>query len=219
MANHQGARARSEQTIAAFAAIVASLLGTTAAIAQEPGELTVDVGKCAVLESPEARFACYEAAVDAAKENPRAATTPRNPNADVAPPPAEPTDRRVEEAAVAPAAQNGTAAQSPRPAPKIVPLEGRDTEPQPRTERNARTHRAERNPGVELSGTVAGLRETVPNAVLITLDNGQVWRQNQPKAYPLRTGHKVRLYSTAWGASYRLESDSVPGFIQVERVK
>jgi hypothetical protein len=34
----------------------------------------------------------------------------------------------------------------------------------------------------------------------------------------LRSGYRVRLYSTGWGPSYRLEADKVPGFIQVERV-
>src|SRR5688572_23569492 len=53
-----------------------------------------------------------------------------------------------------------------------------------------------RGPGVEeeradppdIHAKVAELRETVPNAFLITLDNGQVWRQTVPERYPLRVG-------------------------------
>jgi len=59
----------------------------------------------------------------------------------------------------------------------------------------------------------------VPNTLLITLDNGQVWRQTQPEPYPLRVGHDVRLYSTNWGGAYRLTAANLHGNIQVERVR
>jgi hypothetical protein len=54
---------------------------------------------------------------------------------------------------------------------------------------------------------------------MITLDNGQVWRQMQPKRYPLQPGYDVRIYSSRWGNSYRLSSPILNGFIQVERVR
>jgi hypothetical protein len=71
----------------------------------------------------------------------------------------------------------------------------------------------------EIVGTIAGLRETVPNAYLITLENGQVWRQMRPKAYPLRAGDAVRIYPTNWGPAYRLTVEGIGSFIQVERVR
>ena len=71
----------------------------------------------------------------------------------------------------------------------------------------------------ELNAKVAETRETVPNAFLITLDNGQVWRQTQPRYnYSLRPGYDVRIW-TSRIRSFRLESRQLPGYIQVERVR
>jgi hypothetical protein len=83
-----------------------------------------------------------------------------------------------------------------------------------------------RGPGVEeeradppdIHAKVAELRETVPNAFLITLDNGQVWRQTVPSVYPLRVGSDVRIYFSRWRA-YRLTNAQLRGYIQVERVR
>jgi hypothetical protein len=54
---------------------------------------------------------------------------------------------------------------------------------------------------------------------LITLDNGQVWRQKVPKWYPLQPGQQVTLYPTKWGGSFRLTAENLKSFIQVERVR
>lgn len=70
----------------------------------------------------------------------------------------------------------------------------------------------------EIEAVVTALRETVPNSWLITLDNGQVWRQTVPKNYELRQGSPVRIYYSRWRA-YRLTNDTLKGFIQVERVR
>jgi hypothetical protein len=71
----------------------------------------------------------------------------------------------------------------------------------------------------EIVATVTELHETVPNAWLITLDNGQVWRQNVPQRFALKTGQQVTLRGSKWGASYRLSADTLGGFIQVEQVR
>lgn len=70
----------------------------------------------------------------------------------------------------------------------------------------------------DIEARVAELRETVPNAYLITLDNGQVWRQTVPKAYGLRPGDEVRVYYSKW-RTYRLTNEQLRSFIQVERVR
>lgn len=70
----------------------------------------------------------------------------------------------------------------------------------------------------DIFARVVELRETVPNAYLITLDNGQVWRQTVPEIYPLREGYPVRIYYSRWRA-YRLTNEQLRGFIQVERVR
>ena len=45
----------------------------------------------------------------------------------------------------------------------------------------------------DIVGKVTALSKTVPNAWLITLDNGQVWRQTYPEVYPLKPGERVTL--------------------------
>jgi hypothetical protein len=61
---------------------------------------------------------------------------------------------------------------------------------------------------------VAELRETVPNSLVITLDNGQVWRQTTPEYYALRAGVDVRInYSPRW-RSYRLTNEALRPYIQ-----
>jgi hypothetical protein len=73
--------------------------------------------------------------------------------------------------------------------------------------------------GVEYTGTIVEIEEYLPSAYLITLDNGQVWEQTEPKRYPLRPGLEVRIYPTRWGARYRLTGLDSGGHIQVQRVR
>lgn len=80
--------------------------------------------------------------------------------------------------------------------------------------------RAEKDPGVpELAATISELRESVPDRFLITLDNGQVWRQMTSKKYRLEVGQQVRIYPTQWGDAFRLTVEELRGFIQVERIR
>ena len=71
----------------------------------------------------------------------------------------------------------------------------------------------------DILAKVAELRETVPNSWLITLDNGQVWRQTTPEYYPLRVGLDVRIYFAQRWRSYRLTNEALRRYIQVERVR
>jgi hypothetical protein len=73
----------------------------------------------------------------------------------------------------------------------------------------------------DIFGTVAALRETVPKRYMITLEDGQVWRQTYPERYPLRVGQRVTLRPTRWGDSWRLSAEGLEGYgyIQVERVR
>src|SRR5690606_32171014 len=45
-----------------------------------------------------------------------------------------------------------------------------------------------------LESTITNLRETLPNYWIITLENGQVWRQMNGKIYPLVKGQEIRIY-------------------------
>ncbi len=71
----------------------------------------------------------------------------------------------------------------------------------------------------EIVATIATVRETVPNYRTITLDNGQIWRQNRAEFYPLQPGLEVRIYPGKWGESFRLTAPRLRGDIQVERVR
>jgi hypothetical protein len=114
------------------------------------------------------------------------------------------------------AARPAPAAPPPARPPEAVPA----AVPAPVAAEPTRERRGRKEPpGPEFVAKVAELRETVPNAWSITLDNGQVWRQAPPKPYPLRPGMEVRLYPTNWGLKYRLAAAELRGFIQVERVR
>lgn len=83
-----------------------------------------------------------------------------------------------------------------------------------------RESRRRADPAVPLViATVTALRETVPNSYLVTLDNGQVWRQVQPMRYLLRVGMAVQIYPPPWGSTLRLKATDLSGYIQVERVR
>lgn len=76
------------------------------------------------------------------------------------------------------------------------------------------------DPGdLEYTGTIVEIDEYLPSAYIITLDNGQVWEQTEPKRYPLRPGLEVRIYPTRWGSRYRLTGLDSGGHIQVRRIR
>jgi hypothetical protein len=161
------------------------LLAAHAAPAQEADSVTVDVGQCTKLESPEERFACYEARVETEL-------------------------RERDSAARAGDSRSPGSAESPAQATE-PPAQAADASNQ------SAAARAEEP--VEIVGVIASLRETVPNSYIITLEDGQVWRQTYPERYPLRAGQRVTLSPTRWGESYRLEGDGLNGYIQVAKVR
>jgi hypothetical protein len=111
-----------------------------------------------------------------------------------------------------------TAAAEPVPAATASAVQSQKPASEPRSAANVGG--AERSPDrqpVEIVATVTELRQTVPNAYVITLDNGQVWRQAHPMPYPLRTGLVVHVRETNFG--YRLTAPELHGQINVERVR
>ena len=127
-------------------------------------------------------------------------------------------DSRVAELLPGAPAARAPANAAVAPAPVVTaPLQSRGDGQGRREERAARPEEAAA--ANEIVSRVKELRETVPNAYLITLENGQVWRQMQPKQYPLRPGLQVRIYGTRWGSASRLSADEINGYIQVERAR
>ena len=186
------------------AVVTAGLVLVPAAQGQPADNVTIDVSGCVALEKPGERLDCFERQLEAERQ--RAAAASRSP---AAPAPAASAPVVPASAPPAPASPPREAARTAAPAPAAVEtLRGRRGREEPAEQ-----------PNRELVAVVTELRETVPNTWLITLDNGQVWRQSPPKFYPLRAGHQVRLYPTTWGTSYRLTVAELRGFIQVERVR
>jgi hypothetical protein len=209
-------KTKNEGRVIAVVAIVLGAAVCQPAATQEPERLTVDVHDCLALEKRDERLACFEAQVAAAQQRaaPARGSAPvTSSTAPVAP------STAFAAPSPAPAAPSPVPV-APRPAPAaasaalVVPSpagEGRSDENFGRGERRPDTQPA------EIVAKVAELRETIPNSFVITLDNGQVWRQAQPMAYPLRPGLDVRLRQTKFG--YRLSAPELRGQIPVERVR
>ena len=215
------------------------------AVAQAPKGLNIDVESCVALEKPEERLACFEARVEAARQRPAAPSasdaTSTNAGASVgastaastaAAAGANPAANTAVVAGAGAAASNGTggAERAPATGAAAEPV-GPSTAPAVQSQKSASDPRSVENFGlpepvperarapepIEIVATVTELRQTVPNAYVITLDNGQVWRQAHPMPYPLHTGLVVRVRETQFG--YRLTAPELHGQINVERVR
>ena len=205
---------------AGAAALIAGLCLAPAA-GQEAAPVTIEVSRCVELTQPGQRLDCFEREVEAARARSPAAAPPAAPAqpasrpADPAPRPAAPS---AQPAAPAPASAAPPVRQVTLPPPPTVD-ERRATRREEREARDAEEDARAEDPALRITGKVASLRETVPNSYLITLDNGQVWRQMRPKMFPLREGQQVEVYPTKWGTAFRLEVADLNGYIQVERVR
>jgi hypothetical protein len=191
--------------ICAAVAIAAGLMTATAE-AQQTGQVMIDVSECIRLDAPDARLACYEARVAALFRERAAQAAVAAPAAPAAPTAATPPPRSAEPAAPAPERTVS------------VPVTPQAAAPAPERRAERRRTEAQEEPA-EVVSVVRELREVVPNAYLVTLENGQVWRQTEPKQYPLRPGLKVRIYGTRWGSASRLTAEELKSYIQVERVR
>ncbi len=164
------------------------------------------------IASPDERFACYERLAQGSKAE----------EVSVAP---EALPEPVPEPVASVVSEDQTDALRE---PAVVEIEpDRPSLAERRAARRAareqeRLSREEAPQEEELPGIVASiteLREHVPNAWRITLDNGEVWLQVEPKPYRLRTGMQVRVYPTNWGPSHRLTGLNLNGFIRVQQVR
>ena len=183
-----------KRTVLALAALAVGVAaGLDSVHAQDDtGGVTVEVAECVKLETPDARLACYEARVDSVLKGRSEAPS-------------------VPPAAAAPAAIGVSQSTGAQPQPTAAPT---TTNSAP-----AATSPASTDAPDEIVATVTAVRQTVPNAHVITLDNGQVWQQTEPQQYLLRPGVKVRIYATRWGPGWRLTADELRGFIRVKRVR
>jgi hypothetical protein len=194
---------RALQWLAVGGAGLTAYLAAAPSFAQGAERVRIDAAPCVGLAVPEERLKCFDAQVERARRD----ATPAVPAAAARTPP--PREAREREATVA--ARPVRPAEEAQPAPG---LRARDAE------RTVAAAEPEADAPSDIVATVATLRETLPNSYLITLDNGQVWRQTRPEPYPLRQGAAVRIYTTKrWRGSYRLSVEGLAGFIQVEQVR
>jgi hypothetical protein len=223
MNNNKDSTAAGRRGAGITAAILASLLVPGAAWGQQPQSVLVDVGPCVNLVSPGERLDCYEEQVARAR-----AQTPAPAQAAPAPsvtPPAVSVPAAARAQAAAPTPTPAVAApRPPTPVGAVEPpvrVENARVENAPVASRreNRRVENARGASDLQFEGAITGLRETVPDAWIITLHNGQVWRQNFPKPYGLQVGQRVQISEGRLGNSYRLTVVGMGGFIQVEPVR
>ncbi len=125
-------------------------------------------------------------------------------------------DKQVESTRTSPAAPATPASATSPAAPVAAPTNSQPPASSTTSSNAGRQNREEQH--ADIHARIREIHETVPNSYLITLDNGQVWRQTVPKAYALRHGDAVRLFYSRWG-TYRLTNEQLRSFIQVERVR
>jgi hypothetical protein len=210
-----------------WASVLLGLLAASgAAVGQDSNRVTIEAAECADLKTEE-RLACFGRQVekqlqeraDAADAPDRAAA--EQPAAEPLPEfrASEPRPSRVRESAPSAPAADENASQAPA---RRASASANDRSARPE-DLFGLPRQPEEISGIpaeieEIFGTIAEIRETVPNSWLITLENGQVWRQTLPRRYPLRVGHEVRIYTARLGG-YRLSSVPLNGFVRVERVR
>jgi len=189
------------------AVISALIFSAGVQAAQQADAFLIDAGPCLAFTTAVERLVCFEEQVKTAEalETARASVTGRSAQPAISVRPAAPaaanTQSRNQEQVqpAAPVAINSTAENF-----------GRATDAEIRQNKDG---------GEEMFATIAEVKEIAPNKRLITLTNGQVWRQINSERYGLENEQTVRIYPTKWGNSYRMAVEKLGGFIQVERVK
>jgi len=174
---------------ASFGIIISVALPVTSE-AQQSQDVLADVGDCAEIESRDERLECYETRVQQALET-------------------RETGETSDSGDSGETGETGETGSAARPA-----ASRRSTD-----NAGLPSSRPERELADEIVATVTAVRELEPNSLLVTLDNGQVWRQNRPQRYVLDVGTEVILRPTRWGPAYRLTDPNRGGFIQVQRVR
>lgn len=191
-------------TAVEFALIaILCVVAAPSAMSQENDAVTVDVARCIDLESAEARLACFGLEVNAVLEQREAI------EADASD--AETAGREVD--------VDASAGAAPPIDPPARSIPARENQDDAGARQAAVIETGADETADEYTGTVVDFYERLPSAYVITLDNGQVWLQTEPKQYPLRPGLEVRIYPTGWGQKYRLHGIGTGNHIQVQRIR
>jgi hypothetical protein len=189
----------------------------------EAGEpLTIEVSRCVNIKSDIERLTCYDELADQAQQT-RSDLEAADLSERVSDSASDAPVTIIEQESSADAAAAPAAVIQSTPLKEQVPVTEQPIDQTSRvTEENfglPPEKQEDEKDLIELHSTISKLREYVPGRYLITLENGQVWRQMVAERYRLRVGHKVRIYPSRWGKSFRLSAEELKGFIQVERVR
>lgn len=171
---------------------------------------------CEPLEVRSQRLACLEAALEAAtNQQPTQQPNPPTSTPVLAPVPAQESAGRSAETRSAgepvPESASSQEADDPSVATPSAAVEQFGLS-EPRITENTAGNE-------ELHDTIVSVEALRPNQWRIVLTSGQVWFQVHAKRFNLRAGDPVRIYPTNWGENYRLDSDKLNGFIQVQRLE
>ena len=167
-----------------FVAQSFAILAFTLPAAASADALRDELRVCRDLTDDEVRLICYDAAVDRSKKGAYSTPAPASGNTPAAPP-AKPAG--ASDAAAATAAAAGLSQQD---------LFGKTANEVERT--------VEEATGDEridsLSATITKLREYTYDKMLITLDNGQVWKQIDTSNLRLRVGDTIDIERASLGS-------------------
>lgn len=184
-----------------------ALIGSSLTVAYAQS-LPEELRKCTSEPDPERRLACYDAALAVQPAAPKAASAPTT--AVVGPLAAPQAASAATTVAVAPpAAPQAAPAPTTAAAPSTSEFGVRNG-PLDVHKFAAEAH--------EMNATVTAVGRRASGLLVITLDNGQSWIENQPSAYfPLKVGEVVQIRSAAIG-SYMLYAPS-KRFTHVTRIR
>jgi hypothetical protein len=187
------------RTLWAGAVLIGALTAAEPALAQGAA-LDAALRACRVIADTGARAACYDRIVDGLAVPAAAASPPGALPPAVAVPPSPP-----------PAAPLAVTPQAPRPAPPPAARFGADDLP-----------REKREPGVppppdQIVAKAVAVRTDAQGFVVVTLDNGQTWRQTDGPGLRILPGAEVKIRSGLMG-SYLMSLASGNRSVRARRV-
>ncbi len=196
-----------------FAGLIA--VAALTAAAEAAPNLEFSIGLCAAKSNAKERLACYDAIAQRLKAGEVAAAAPVAP---AAPAPAAPPApvAAVPAPAAIPAPVPAVAAPPPAAAPQQTEAQfGAET-----LKKETREAAGAPEPLDEIHGVIAKLAFSGSGRAIVTLDNGQVWRQIEGDTDPFRgkQGEKATIERAILG-SYSLTVEGRNQLIKVQRVR
>jgi len=170
-------------TISALACVLAAnvLPATQAAAETLPGSIRA----CAAVADPTDRLACFDRAVAAAG----------------APTAAVPAAAPATHAAAATTATASTTVA----APALTPEQQFGASPELQRQKQPQTDPAKPKPLDKLTAAVTAVRSLSTGVMILTLDNGQVWRQVEPAVMQVKPGDPVTIKPASFGSFWMMD--------------